>query len=496
MFKIYKCLLLLQLLQCVLSANGQNKFGATWVTGVINSFEVSVGALGFQFSKYVDTTADTRFCFNNGSNICDSNGRLLLMSNGFNVLDSNKNYVDGLDSIGGRDIIQYYGFSAYSQASVFLPMDSSVYYFVMSSASDSEFYRWFQGGVGYDAVFDELLYCKIDMKGNGGMGKVVEREIKIVEGGTLSKAQMQACRHANGKDWWLFKHARGGNKVLKFLFRQDSVINMGMQSFAEPVFSKYDGGGQSMFSQDGKKFATTCRGTSKIFVADFDRCTGVLSNPLVFAIDTLSMHNPYDTAQKDYFTEGLAFSPNGRFVYVYMYSNIQQLDLWDSNPATRWAVVAELDTTADAFTSYSGMYLGPDDKLYIGNWAAASKQMSYFNNPNEKGLASDFCPRCLRFPKFNAKTPPNMPNYDLGAEPCWPLGNNEVEMKNEELLVYPNPTSGKLYIKTALRDKRELYNAMGQFILSTQANEIDVSRCSKGVYYIRCSGQVRKVVIE
>ncbi|MCZ2140513.1 MAG: T9SS type A sorting domain-containing protein [Bacteroidia bacterium] len=51
-------------------------------------------------------------------------------------------------------------------------------------------------------------------------------------------------------------------------------------------------------------------------------------------------------------------------------------------------------------------------------------------------------------------------------------------------------------MKTELRDKRELYNAMGQFILSTQANEIDVSRCSKGVYYLKCGIFIKKIIID
>ena len=96
------------------------------------------------------------------------------------------------------------------------------------------------------------------------------------------------------------------------------------------------------------------------------------------------------------------------------------------------------------------MYLGPDNKLYIGNWGSVlCKQMSYFNNPDAKGLASDFCPRCLRFPNYGVTCPPTMPNYDLGEDlPCWPLSlPNPPKEGDEMLVVYPNPASSKLYIK-------------------------------------------------
>jgi hypothetical protein len=347
------------------------------------------------------------------------------------------------------------------------------------------------------------------MKGNGGLGVALQREVKIIQNDTLSDVQMMACRHGNGKDWWLFKQGSIKNKVYKFLFTQDSVINYGIQQFPEPLFSKWDNGGQSMFSQDGKKYATTCRGTGKVFLADFDRCTGILSNPKIIDMDTLLSHNPFDSTEIDPHTEGLAFSPNGRFLYVCQYFNIQQLDLLDTNPATQWSVVAELDTTWDAFQSYSSMYLGPDNKLYVGNWGGLSKQMSYFEFPNEKGLASGFCKRCFRFPMQGVKAPPNMPNYDLGADNCWPLSLPSPPKEGDGLLeVHPNPASGKLYIKYEIashhigqaqslaNSKKELYNSVGQLVVSTKENEMDVSVLSSGVYYLKCGSFTKKIIVE
>ncbi len=125
-----------------------------------------------------------------------------------------------------------------------------------------------------------------------------------------------------------------------------------------------------------------------------------------------------------------------------------------------------------------------------------SKAMSYFEFPNEKGLASGFCKRCFRFPKVGVTAPPNMPNYDLGAVNCWPLSNYELGIKNDELEVYPNPAYNKLYIQTSIKGKRELYNSLGQLVISTNENEINVSSLSNGFYYLKCGNFTKKIILE
>jgi hypothetical protein len=489
----------------------QTNFNKKWVQGFGNVFIACVNNPDFEFCSYRDTSFLVKNSVNmGGASICDSFGEVYLTSCGFNVIDKNKNFVDGLDSIGGRKFIKYNnGFSDYSQFSIILPMTNNVYYFVNNSVSDS-FMNYYYTTPNPDALFDELMYTKIDMKGNGGAGKVIQREIKILKNATLSKVQMIACKHGNGKDWWLFKQARGANKVFKFLFTQDSVYNYGIQNFPDPVFSIFDEGGQSMFSQDGTKYATTCMGTGKIFLTDFDRCTGLLSNPYVLINDSLNAHNPFDTTLKDNSTEGLAFSPNGRFLYVSMATNIVQFDLLAANIQLSKVVVAELDTTWQASNYYTSMYLGPDNKLYVGNWGSVSKAMSYFEYPNEKGLASGFCKRCFRFPKQGVTAPPTMPNYDLGADNCWPLGNEELGpesyREDDELVVYPNPASSKLEVRYEILDKRnasiEMYNTIGLRVYSSTISNltshvsIDVSRFAKGIYLLKVGEKVRRVVVE
>jgi hypothetical protein len=309
---------------------------------------------------------------------------------------------------------------------------------------------------------------------------------------------MMACRHANGKDWWLLKQAGDSNTIYKFLFTQDSVYNMGFQQFDYPIWGNWDIRGQSTFSSDGRKYATTSHGSStgKIFLADFDRCYGIVSNPKEIIMPTGSQHKPWDTTIMEKLSVGLAFSPNGEILYVISASNIYQYVLQNDN----WFHLAGLDTIFAQFSNYDASYLGADNKIYIGNFAAQFKQMSVINNPDVKGAGCNFCPRCLRLDSVfwagGVTTPPCMPNYNLGKDTCWALDVTEhLEVKNE-LEVFPNPSSTILYIKSKSHSNRELFNSIGQLLFNTKENEINVSKYASGVYYLKVGNVVRRVVIE
>jgi hypothetical protein len=247
----------------------------------------------------------------------------------------------------------------------------------------------------------------------------------------MLRTMMMACRHANGKDWWLLKqmYEDSGNfdgpyplcknKIAKILITKDSIYPATYQYFNAPDFGFFEQSGQAMFNQDGTKYASTCRGTNKVFLADFDRCTGELSNGKSIPVPNFSAHDPSDTTIQDVNTQGLCFSPNGQFLYVNKFFNLLQYDLSDPDSSYRMVSYRRLRYyMAVAFQKYSSSYIGPDGKIYVGNWWGISKQMSVINIPNAKGVACDFCPRCLRFPYpdiTGASTPPNMPNYAFGS---------------------------------------------------------------------------------
>lgn len=474
-------------------STAQGLYGHNWVTGRGNTYN-------YNFDSQQLSVFDTNynFYFGPGSScISDTNGNLKISCDGYDLLDTAGNIIENGDTlVPTLFYIHQQGWSVYSQSSIILPFANNIYYVITPAASDLEVTTYWNNPNLGRSLFDILLYHKVDMKLNGGAGKVVKKAIPLLENVMLSKTQMMACRHSNGVDWWLLKQAHDTNMVYRFLVTNDSVYNFGTQGFAEPHFTKFDMAGQSMFNQQGTKFATVCIGVNELFIADFDRCTGQLDFPKVINIANHQYH-PLDTTQ-DTQPAGLCFSPNSQFLYIVKGANLFQYEINETDSSLAWYHIANLDTTWAQFQHWSTAYLGPDNRIYIGNWNGLGKAMSVIDNPDVKGAGCGFCPKCFQFPKIGAGNPPCMPNYELGAssQPCWPLSNSEIGKPENDLDVYPNPTSAVINIKTESKENRELYNSLGQLLQSTRLNQIYVGKYESGIYYLKVGTHIHKIVVD
>ncbi len=496
--------LILLLLQFLFNhfALAQKELGKNWITGSGISYKVYFNN-PLQFT-YFDTNFKYRF-YHGSSCISDINGNLKLLCNGYQVYDTLGNHIQDGDSLVPSKLYDFYsGKSSVSQSSIILPFTNNIYYIITPTVSDTGYINDWQPSTGLSR-FDLLLYHKLDLN-IGTNGKVIKKAIPILAGKYISKTQMMACRSADGINWWLLKPANDTNLIYKFLVTQDSIYNMGSQYFTEPVMTYNDVFGQCNFNTLGNKYASVVDGSDYVFLSDFDRCEGNLSNPTTYHVPD-SIYQPGGTSL-DIRPTGVCFSPNGRFIYVSKWFHLFQLDLLDPDSNTQWYHIANLDTTAQAFQGYESLHLGYDQKLYIGNWNAISKEMSVIDSPNVKGIGCGFCPRCLRFPKWGVSNPPCMPNYGLGKDTnniCWPLGLVSNQKEQVELLCYPNPTSASLTIELTTTKKGlvplEMFNMVGEIVLKTEIQsqtkvQINFSSLPKGVYLIRCEGASQKVVVQ
>ncbi len=355
---------------------------------------------------------------------------------------------------------------------------------------------------------DYLLFSDVDMNANGGTSKVV-RKRQVIDKGRFAFNGMQACRHANGHDWWLLKPCFDSMAFYTYLLTDIGVTIKGLQSFSGFPRIYITSEAQVMFNNKGNKMMSVIKGVPEcnyLFLFDFNRCTGVLSNEKV-------IQHPYYTVPEfgggvlDSSMSGGCFSPNDSFVYISKGAGILQYNLHPKNQDSAWVKIAGLDTTLNAFTSYGNIFPGPDDKIYIGNWDEISYQMSVINKPNLKGAACEFCPRCLRFDTVynypGITTPPNMPNYALGADSssCWPLSNVQLAISNEQLKVYPNPSYSNVIIDVSDLSNNSLSvtNAAGQVVYNqkpkTVKTTIDVSQWASGVYFVRYGSKVKRLVV-
>jgi hypothetical protein len=500
-------------LYCSLNCLAQKNHGINWVEGGAYTHKVHFKNTVPFISNFLNG-----IYFAPGSScISDTDGNFKILCNGFKLMDSTGTTIEGGDTITPSKLcIWEDGFSLYSQFSIILPFRNDIYYVVTATASDDEFDTHWMLPSPYQS-FDLLLYSKVDMKLNNGLGKVVKKAIPISENKLLSRTQMMACRHADGANWWLLKQAKDSNTIYKYIVTEDSVYNAGLQDMGEPYWGNNDIKGQIMFNTQGTQYATVAWGRNLVFLADFNRCTGNISNPQIRYLPIHSRSASILTL--DTLAVGVCFSPNDSLLYVVKDYNLYQLDLHDPDSLTAWYRVANMDTTYDQFQKWSCLYPGPDGKIYVGNWNGLGHAMSYIENPNVKGAGCNFCPKCLQFGiPSGVNNPPCMPNYELGKDSallvgCTPVSSGEIrEVSDEMLVVYPNPASSKLEVRyeirdvSALEDRRnasiEMYNAIGQRVYSSPISHlispisIDVSNLSKGVYYLRCGNQVVKVVVE
>ena len=488
--------------------NAQNKSGNTWVMGAYRAATAT-------FSDTLRPSIFPRFpnptlYFTHGhSNICDSaTGKVLFACNGMVLYDSNCVKMENGDSLVPVKAYTHNAFPVgmHTQNSIILPKgNTGLYYVFIVTVSDSTYNSLWVTGTS-KAPYDLLRYNVVDINQNGGLGKVIEKNKILLHGVELHKTMMQACRHSNGVDWWLLKQGRYGvNEIIRFLVTKDSISGPYAQTFAEPVYTPWDLTGQYAFSTNGNKLAAVQQKNQRLFLADFDRCTGELSNPRTFNIPVDSTTYPFGGPAYvfDSVSRGVCFSANNKFIYLSKMSNVYQFEYDEPDSNLAWYRVQHgPDTSYQIFQEYSSMNLGIDGRIYIGNYAGQSKQMSVIDKPDIKGAGCQFCRKCFRLDDTTQMAfgaPPTIPDFNLGAsgQVCWPLSSNEIrDMRYEMVEVYPNPSCSVFYIKNKTGKRKYLYNTLGQLVRSTEANEMDVRGLFPGVYYVQCEGDTRKVVIE
>jgi len=488
------------------SCMAQHKGGYFWVVGANASFGQFDGstnrpAVGQLFNA---ASPDFPYVFlSAASNICDSaTGKLLFFTNGMKLWDTAGNVMSNGDSLMPLKAFTQNNppLLGQTQGSLILPKGSTgKYYVFIPTVSDSTYDWYWTGASGLpNAPFDMLYVNEVDMQANNGLGTVVSKNKKLLHDKELYKTGMQACRHANGYDWWLLKQGGyGKNEIIRFLVTKDSIYGPYIQIFADPEFSYKDLSGQISFSSDGKNLVSSFGTLNKMFLADFDRCSGLLSNPKVIniPIDSTTIPNPLPWYVMDSVVGGVAFSPNGQFIYVSKRFNIYQYEPGQPDSSLAWVRIKHgEDTTYAKFQYYHHLYPGPDGRMYIGNEGGTAKQFSVIDYPNLKGTACGFCRKCFRNESAlgGLNAPPNMPNFNLGpdvSKPCWPLGLTEAEAVPP--VVYPNPSDGLLWVEGDTDQPLRLLDLSGRDIkvadelISSRKHRLDLHQLPPGLYVLR-----------
>jgi hypothetical protein len=421
----------------------------------------------------------------------DNSGDMKVFSNGFNVYDSNLNVMPGCPLIYDSTYLappSTYG-SSLPQGSIIMrmPNDASRCYL---------FHTSYKGPDSTSSLsYGKLYYSIIDLNMNNGLGAVTNVKNVLISDTTWT-GYLNAVKHGNGRDWWLISGRNYSNIINTWLVQQDTISG----PFSQPVglwLNWPQALNQTQFSPNGDRLVISYfqySGTVyNSILADFNRCTGIISN-----IQLLSINN--DGSGNG--VSGSEFSESGRFLYISSAFNMFQFDLLSANIQGSMLNVKVHDNLPSPFPSgFAFSKRGPDGRIYCstgnGNYA-----IDVINYPDSLGTACDIQLRQINyFTQFGATyamniiTMPNYPDYTLGpwaGSPCDTLTGVGSEQPDEvKIGVSPNPASETVTCSFPAQDKggrMDMMDALGRVVFSeavppwSQYKNIDVRSLSPGLY--------------
>ncbi len=463
----------------------QYKYNAHWVLGQDGWYpqaEPKQGGIHIDFN-FEPPHIDYRqlpFALGPMTMMSDSAGKFLFFSGGCSIANRNFTMMDNGDKLNwGIYQVNYCSDSyPFEQALVSIP-----------NVINKNKYILFHLKNGDTGAGKPILYqTEIDISQGNGLGKVTSKNIRVADDSSYCE-RLTAVKHGNGRDWWILLPVDKKNEYHAYYYGPQGIKNIPQKQNIGPVINEYQIG-QACFSPKGDKYAR-CDKKNGLLFFDFDRCSGLLSNPKTFLADST-------------FSGGVAFSPNGRFLYYTQGLRVYQFDFESSDVLGSKKIVAVYDGFLDAFGAavFYQMMLAPNGKIYIV-CIGTSTVMHTIHNPNEKGVACTLKQHDFQLPARHWTQIPNFPYYNLfdkqGAI-CDTLGIDKtdttadkeaIQSNDETIIIYPNPANGQLNINIEQPFKSLIISDItGQRIKRIATNDsekiytIDTFDLKDGIYFI------------
>jgi hypothetical protein len=470
------------------SFNLQAQFDARWVLGTFSQLCFSPPPPSFEKGDF-----DVLIPWNNASICKESTGELLIFCHGsiiFNKL--------GLPMQNGDTINPgKYFFNNYPtdqpgyEGSLILPLlNQNNKYIVLYTNVDSL--------VPGQLLPTKLYYSIIDMSFNNGLGKVIKKDVPLLDH-LLEPGRINAIQHANGRDWWIIINGFNDLQHFIFLLNPNGINLYSTQTIGSyyNVTTRRDY--QTCVNQSGSQIAylygthdTTNK--QRIDLYDFDRCVGLLSNYKTIALIDTELN-------------GVSFSPNDSLLYVNNLFKLYQFNIKDSTDTAK-ILIDRYNGTLDPFQVLFGMQkIAPDNKIYMGTWNG-SRRLHCITKPNIRGKGCNFIQGYLHTDSLNQAfqgSLPNYPNFRLGVlkgSECDTIREAPPEVATDDLIIYPNPSKGIFAIsyKLLANAKIQVYDVLGREIMPLNTTytgiyhaTIDVSNLASGMYFLKVTNTNSKM---
>ena len=453
-----------------------------WLLGSYNFFQDPKGRMLFNQSGYSLINENRKMVFKGTEgNISDANGNLLMSSNGIWIANALNDTMQNGSGLNPSILASNWPFGfPLNFGNVFLPFpnDSNKYVLIHKTAFD----------VFADspkAIYKSLIDIALD--------SVIEKNDTLLID-TLSWG-IGSCKHANGRDWWIFVMRDYNPIAYTFLLTPNGIDTIFTQTigFTANTIGNVSG---IVFSQDGTKMiystpiSQSPNGT--LLISDFDRCSGLFSNTQAIPITS----NEY--------LFGLAFSPSGNYAYTCSSNYIFQINvsslqvdtvaMYDGfiSPPTSWCCA----------TTFFGMYLAANGKIYVTSGSGV-QHLHEINYPDSAGITCDVQQHSINLGYAQLRAVPNHPNYYLGCDTtlgCLCLIPNAIEESvthNFNVKIFPNPSDGNFSISYLLpqnhKGKLEIFDIEGRKVYNQNLSQwstlqfLNLQILSNGVYVVKLS---------
>lgn len=472
--------------------NAQFKFDYNWILGRPTPPDDTTGRYGGslvnfnttppQYSK-IDILVDMEA----NASISDSSGNLLFYTDGCSVVNRNHVLMDGGGgiNIGGLIYQQWclgnYGYPTH-QGVMIVPFPGHPAKYVLLHLRKPD--------PIYPLFIEDVLYSVINMNGDNGLGNVVEKN-NLIAHDTFCD-MLTAVRHGNGRDWWIVLPRYNTAEYYIFLLSPEGISAPAIQKIGQPI-TQYSWGLQAVFSPDGTKYANhTWFGGLQVF--DFDRCGGLLSNPIqiTFPGDTISGC-------------GVGFSSTSRFLYASNTLKLYQFDTRSDELEESKQLVGIYDGFANYLpATFYQMKLGPDNKIYM-TCASGTKYWHIIHYPDKAGLDCNL-EQHFELPRVHSFSPPNFPYFrlfDAQGSPCDTLGIDGPPPPKDttppppacagSIRLYPNPAGSFTWLELpeCQGGSVSIFDVMGRWVQDVALEgdsvrgQLEVSDFVPGVYFLR-----------
>ncbi len=426
------------------------------------------------------------------ANISDENGNIFMSSNGIFIADATGDTMMNGSGLNPSQIVddwKDFGLPL-PYADIILPMpdDStkSVLFHQTFDLNSGDSPQVFYSIADFSIINLGMVLSKNSIAANGSFG-----------------VGLAACKHANGRDWWIVCLSKLATEIHIFLLTPSSISYMGSQSFPITSFP-YGYAGQPTFSPDGEKFAfggsygiIGMNYLSCISLFNFDRCSGI------FSLDTVIDFSD------NYISYATSFSPNSKYLYFASTEHIYQFDT-DSFGLIPYQLIATNDVFASPvpplYTNFYLMYLAANGKIYISSTNSV-KHLHEINYPDSSGADCDVQLHNVFTNCFFIGVP-NHPNYYLGrlvGSPCDTLtGIQDLAEHDFRFSISPNPNNGNFKIMYLLPQNKsgtlQIFDITGKEIYHqvlppwSTLQYISLPKIAEGVYQCTITSNNQRVI--